>query len=59
MFYLMNKDTKLLSFKAIKLQENIYNFKIIESFSNLRPIGFNKIGSWVISENYKIQKFGE
>lgn len=48
MFYLMNKDTKLLSFKAIKLQENIYNFKIIESFSNLRPIGFNKIGSWVI-----------
>ncbi len=54
-YYLMNKNTKLLEFSVEKqpLGEQI---KEIQSFSDVRPIGFSDIATWVNARNYAKHK---
>ena len=55
MYYLMNKNIKLLEFKVY---DTPYGELIeeINSLSNLRPIGFTNINDWVINRNYAKHK---
>ncbi len=54
-YYLMNKNKKLLEFQIEEtpLGENIFE---INSYSDIRPTGFNDINTWINNRNYAKHK---
>ncbi|MBE5898243.1 MAG: hypothetical protein E7279_01420 [Lachnospiraceae bacterium] len=54
-YFLMNKDNIILEFS---IEDSTYgeNIKEVNSFSNLRPIGFTNINNWILDRNYAKHK---